>query len=70
LHDDLQLSGGKLSNDLCGTAYRADQLVSRDRYAASEQQYHRKPIMPEQLLITAACMPDELCADIALAVMN
>ena len=70
MHDDLQLPGGKLSNDLCGAAYRADQFVGRDRYSASEQYHDRKPIVSEQLLVTAACMSDELRADIALAVIS
>jgi len=70
LHDDLQLPGGKLSNDLCGAACRTDQLSSRGRYAASEQHHHRKPIVSEQLLVTAAFVPYELRADIALSVMR
>jgi hypothetical protein len=70
LHDDLQLPGGELSNDLCGAAYGADQFVGCDRHAAFEQHHHhRKPIVSEQLLVTAAFVPDQLCADIALAVM-
>jgi hypothetical protein len=71
LHDDLQLPGRKLSNDLCGAAYGADQFVGCDRHAAFEQHHHhRKPIVSEQLLVTAAFMPDELRADITLAVIS
>jgi hypothetical protein len=69
LHDDLQFPGGELSNDLCGAAQRTGQLVSRGRYAAAQQHYHRKPIVPEQLFVTTAFVPDELRADIAVAVM-
>jgi hypothetical protein len=70
LHDDLQLPGGELSNDLCGAAYRTDQFLSRDRYAAPGQHHHCRPIVSEQLLVTAAFVPNQLCADIALAVMS
>jgi hypothetical protein len=69
LHDELQLPGSELSVDLRGAADRADQFVGRDRHAASGQHHHRKPIVSEQLLVAAAFVPDQLCADIALAVI-
>jgi hypothetical protein len=68
LHDDLQLAGGELSNDLRGATKLAGQFGSRGRHAASQQHNHRKPIVSEQLFVAAAFMPDELRADIALAV--
>jgi hypothetical protein len=70
LHDDVQFPGGELSNDLCGAAQCAGQLISRGRYAASQQHYHRKPIVLEQLFVTAAFVPDKLRADIAIAVRS
>jgi hypothetical protein len=66
----VQFPGGELSNDLCGAAQCASQLISRGRYAASQQHYHRKPIVLEQLFVTAAFVPDELRAHIAVAMMG
>jgi hypothetical protein len=70
LHDELQFPGGELSNHLRRAAYRADQLGGRGGYAAFEQHHHCKPIVFEQLLVAAAFVPNELCADIAVAVMS
>jgi hypothetical protein len=70
LHDDLQFAGGKLSNDVRGAANLAGQLGSRHRHAASEQHYHRQSVVSEHLLVTTTFVPNQLCADLAVAVMD
>jgi hypothetical protein len=70
LHDDLQFAGGELSNHVCGAPNLAGQFSGCDRYSAFEQHDYRQSIVSEHLLVTTARVSDQLCADIALAVMS